>query len=50
MDSQIFDDGDSLSCAYDNGFFDQTYINQNIRKLTGLSYTSCRSILKAKNR
>ncbi len=50
MDSQIFDDGDSLSCAYDNGFFDQTHMNKNIRKLTGLSYASFRSILKAKNR
>lgn len=50
MDSQIGGDGDPLNCVYDNGFFDQTHMNKNIRKLTGLSYTSFRSILKAKNR
>lgn len=50
MDSQISDDGDSLSCVYENGFFDQTHMNRNIRKLTGLSYTSFRCILRAKNR
>ena len=49
MDSQIFDDGDSLNCVFENGFYDQTHLNKNIRKLTGLSYISFKSILKAKN-
>ena len=49
MESQIFEDEDSLSCVYDFGFYDQAHLNKNIRKLTGLSYTSFKEILKEKN-
>ena len=34
---------------YDFGFYDQAHLNKNIRKLTGLSYTSFKEILKEKN-
>ena len=49
MESQIFEDEDSLNCVYDFGFYDQAHLNKNIRKLTGLSYTSFKEILKEKN-
>ncbi len=50
MDSQIVRDSDALSCVYENGFFDQPHMNKYIRKLTGLSYTSFRTVLRVKNR
>ncbi len=50
MESQISEDEDSLNCVYDFGFYDQAHLNKNIRKLTGLSYTSFKSILKEKNK
>ena len=49
MESQIFENEDSLNCVYDFGFYDQAHLNKNIRKLTGLSYTSFKEILKEKN-
>ena len=49
MESQIFEDEDSLNGVYDFGFYDQAHLNKNIRKLTGLSYTSFKEILKEKN-
>ena len=49
MESQIFEDEDTLNCVYDFGFYDQAHLNKNIRKLTGLSYTSFKEILKEKN-
>lgn len=50
MESQISEDEDSLNCVYEFGFYDQAHLNKNIRKLTGLSYTSFKSILKEKNK
>ncbi|MDY5540015.1 MAG: helix-turn-helix domain-containing protein, partial [Lachnospiraceae bacterium] len=50
MESQIAEDEDSLNCVYDFGFYDQAHLNKNIHKLTGLSYTSFKSILKEKNK
>lgn len=50
IDSQIFDDKDPESCAYENGFYDSAHLNKNIRKLTGFSYTSFKKVLKNKNK
>jgi len=50
MGSQILRGEDSLSCVYDFGFYDQAHMNKNIRKLTGLSYSSFQAILKEKNK
>lgn len=49
IESQFYDDSDCLSCAYENGFYDQAHLNKNIRKLTGLSYTSFKLVLREKN-
>jgi len=50
MESQISQGEDSLNCVYDFGFYDQAHLNKNIRKLTGLSYSSFQAILKEKNK
>lgn len=50
MESQMTEEEDSLNCVYDFGFYDQAHLNKNIRKLTGLSYSSFQSILKEKNK
>lgn len=48
--AEIDGDVDPMSCVYDNGFYDQTHMNKSIKKLTGFSYTSFKSILKEKNK
>ena len=50
MESQISQEEDSMNCVYDFGFYDQAHLNKNIRKLTGLSYSSFQAILKEKNK
>ena len=50
MEAQIQDDGDVMDCVYNLGFYDQTHLNKNIKKLTGLTYSAFRKILKEKNK
>lgn len=49
IDTYILIDGDIQNCVYDKGFYDQTHLNKNIRKLTGLNYSTLKEIIKAKN-
>lgn len=50
MEAQIRDDVDAMDCVYNLGFYDQTHLNKSIKKLTGLTYTAFRKILKEKNK
>jgi AraC-like DNA-binding protein len=50
MEAQLEKDCDVLDCVYDFGFYDQTHLNKNIKKLTGLTYSAFRQVLKEKNR
>lgn len=50
MEAQITDDSDVMDCVYDFGFYDQTHLNKNIKKLTGLTYSAFSHVLKEKNR
>lgn len=45
----IFNDEDPITCVCRNGFYDQTHMNKNLKKLTECSYTSFRTILRKKN-
>ncbi len=45
----IFNDEDPITCVCRNGFYDQTHMNKNLKKLTECSYTSFRTILRRKN-
>ncbi|NCB92233.1 MAG: AraC family transcriptional regulator [Clostridia bacterium] len=50
MEVQLEDSGNVMDCVYDFGFYDQTHLNKNIKKLTGLTYSAFRQVLKEKNR
>ncbi len=50
IEAQLEDDSDVMDCVYDFGFYDQTHLNKSIKKLTGLTYSSFRQVLKDKNK
>lgn len=45
----IINDEDQFTCVCRNGFYDQTHMNKNLKKLTECSYTSFKTILRQKN-